>query len=87
MARTKKQAKARRSESAQLSTAANDGEGSRPGTTIAAEKKGDASSSTTSSDRTRRAQRRETTSRQRAGKAATMDDGHGDLTESEEESD
>ena len=74
MARTKKQAQARHSESAQKSTAVNDGGGSQVGTTIGGAEGGDEACSASSNERARRAERREAAARQRAGKAATKND-------------
>jgi hypothetical protein len=74
MARTKKQAQARQSESAQKSAAVNDGGGSRVGTTCGTSKGGDEASSASGSERARRAERRGAAARQRIGTAATMAD-------------
>ena len=73
MARTKKQARARHSESAQKSAAVNDGGGSRVGTTTVGAEGGDEASSASSSERARRAYTREKAARQRAEAAATRD--------------
>ena len=83
MARTKKQAQARHSESAQKSAEVNDGGGSRVGTTGVASEGVDEASSASGSERARRAERRETAARQRAGKAATRDDDLQPLTAAE----
>ncbi len=69
MARTKKQARAAREESVQRSTAVNEEERSRVGTTIAEAEVGEKARSASSSERARRATRR--------GKA----NGHGTSTE------
>jgi hypothetical protein len=58
MARTKNQARVGRALSAQRSTAINDGEGSRVGTTTVRAEEGDEASNASSNERARRATRR-----------------------------
>jgi len=74
MARTKKQAQARQSESAQKSAAVNDSGGSRVGTTCGASEGGDEARSASGSERARRAERREAAARQRTGTTANRAD-------------
>jgi len=74
MVRTKKQAKARQSESAQKSAVVNDGGGSRVDTKTGGAEGGDGASSASSSERARRADRREKATRLMAEATSARDD-------------